>query len=123
MSSPVALVLDDVHTLHNSECRAAVSVLADHVPGGSRLVLAGRAEPPLRIARLRAEGKIPEIGLRDLSLTQKEASLLLATADGRGWHRRTVVRPRRKRPGTWHGAIAWPRRADRHPGAAARYWL
>ena len=80
MSSPVALVLDDVHTLHNSECRAAVSVLADHVPGGSRLVLAGRAEPPLRIARLRAEGKILEVGLGDLSLTQEEASLLLRNA-------------------------------------------
>ena len=53
MASPVALVLDDVHVLHNSECRAALSVLADHMPGGSRLVLAGRAEPPLRIARLR----------------------------------------------------------------------
>src|SRR5215469_10202061 len=58
MSSPVVLVLDDVHLLHDSECRAALSVLADHVPGGSRMVLAGRAEPPLRVARLRAEGKI-----------------------------------------------------------------
>jgi len=80
MSARVALVLDDVHTLHNSECRAAVSVLADHVPGGSRLVLSGRAEPPLRIARLRAEGKILEIGPRDLSLTREEASLLLRNA-------------------------------------------
>ena len=62
MSSPVALVLDDVHVLHNVECRAALSVLADHVPDGSRLVLAGRDEPPLRIARLRAEGRILEIG-------------------------------------------------------------
>ena len=62
MTSPVTLVLDDVHLLHNSECRAALSVLADHVPGGSRLVLAGRAEPPLRTARLRAEGKLLEIG-------------------------------------------------------------
>ena len=42
MSSPVVLVLDDVHALHDPECRAAVSVLADHVPGGSQLVLAGR---------------------------------------------------------------------------------
>jgi LuxR family maltose regulon positive regulatory protein len=67
MASPVALVLDDVHALHNSQCRAALSVLADHVPGGSRLVLAGRAEPPLRIARLRAEGKITEIGPADLA--------------------------------------------------------
>ena len=80
MASPVVLVLDDVHVLHNSECRFALSVLADHVPGGSRLVLAGRAKPPLRIARLRAEGKILEIGLRDLSLTCEEASSLLRNA-------------------------------------------
>jgi LuxR family maltose regulon positive regulatory protein len=77
MTSPVVLVLDDVHMLHNSECRAALSVLADHVPGGSQLALAGRAQPPLRIARLRAEGKIMDIGPGDLSLTCDEASALL----------------------------------------------
>ena len=81
MTSPVVLVLDDVHVLHNSECRAALSVLADHVPGGSRLALAGRAQPPLRIARLRAEGKILEIGPGDLSLTCDEASSLLRNVD------------------------------------------
>ena len=69
MSAPVALVLDDVHMLRNSECRAALSVLANHVPGGSRLVLAGQARPPLRIARLRAEGRIMKVGPADLSLT------------------------------------------------------
>jgi LuxR family transcriptional regulator, maltose regulon positive regulatory protein len=81
MTSPVALVLDDVHVLHNRECRAALSVLADHVPAGSRLALAGRAEPPLRIARLRAEGKILEIGPQDLSLTRAEAASLLRAAE------------------------------------------
>ena len=81
MTTPVVLVLDDVHPLRNSECRAALSVLADHVPAGSRLVLAGRAEPPLRIARLRAEGKIMEIGPGDLSLTCEEASSLLRAAE------------------------------------------
>jgi LuxR family transcriptional regulator, maltose regulon positive regulatory protein len=80
MTSPVVLVLDDVHTLHNGACRAALSVLADHVPAGSRLALAGRAEPPLRIARLRAEGRILEIGPGDLSLTPEEASALLRHA-------------------------------------------
>jgi LuxR family transcriptional regulator, maltose regulon positive regulatory protein len=80
MSSPVVLVLDDVHALHDPECRAAVSVLADHVPGGSRLVLAGRAEPPVRVARLRAEGRILEIGPDELSLTPEEASSLLRNA-------------------------------------------
>ncbi len=81
MTSPVVLVLDDVHVLHNAECRAALSVLADHVPGGSRLALSGRAEPPLRIARLRAEGRILEIGPGDLSLTHAEASSLLRNVD------------------------------------------
>ena len=96
MTSPVALVLDDVHALHNSECRAALSVLADHVPAGSQLVLAGRAEPPLRVARLRAEGRILEIGPGDLSLTCEEAASLLRGAEVAlgedevaGLHRRT----------------------------------
>ena len=80
MTSPVVLVLDDVHVLRNLECRAALSVLADHVPGGSQLAFAGRAQPPLRVARLRAEGKILEIGPRDLSFARDEASSLLRTA-------------------------------------------
>jgi len=45
MTSPVVLVLDDVHVLHNFECRAGLSVLADHVPTGSRLVLAAGPTP------------------------------------------------------------------------------
>ena len=81
MTSPVALVLDDVHALRNAQCRAAVAALADHVPPGSRLAVAGRDQPPLRVARLRAEGKILEIGPGELSLTREEASALLRNAD------------------------------------------
>jgi LuxR family transcriptional regulator, maltose regulon positive regulatory protein len=77
MTVPVVLVLDDVHLLHNRECRAALSALADDVPDGSRLVLAGRDQPPLRAARLRAEGRITEIGRADLALTRGEAAALL----------------------------------------------
>src|SRR6185503_2372397 len=80
MSTPVMLILDDVHLLRNAESRDALSVLADHVPQGSRLVLAGRDEPPLRIARLRAEGRILEIGPGDLSLNREDATALLRDA-------------------------------------------
>jgi LuxR family maltose regulon positive regulatory protein len=80
MAVPVVLVLDDVHLLHNRECGDALSVLADHVPPGSRLVLAGRGEPPLRIARLRAEGQVLEIGPDDLVLSRPEAAALLRLA-------------------------------------------
>jgi len=81
MTTPVVLVLDDVHLLHNRECRAALSVLAGHVPAGSRLVLTGRSEPPLRIARLRADGRILEVGPADLALSRAEAAALLCAAE------------------------------------------
>src|SRR5215467_4442436 len=81
MTSPVVLVVDDVHLLHNSECRAALSVLAEHIPAGSRLAMAGRTDPPLRVARLRAEGRITEIGPADLALTREETAALLRAAD------------------------------------------
>jgi LuxR family transcriptional regulator, maltose regulon positive regulatory protein len=81
MTTPVVLILDDVHLVHNREGQAALSMLAEHVPEDSRLVLAGRARPPLRIARLRAEGRIFEIGPSDLSLTVDEAASLLRAAE------------------------------------------
>ena len=81
MTAPVVLVLDDAHLLWNTECRDALSVLADHVPPGSRLILAGRDTPPLRIARLRVEGRILEIGPAELSLSRQEAASLLHAAD------------------------------------------
>ena len=96
MTTPVVLVVDDVHLLYNVECRDALSVLADHVPAGSRLVLAGRDEPPLRVARLRAAGRLLEIGPGDLSLTRGDAAALLRAAglaldedEVAGLHRRT----------------------------------
>jgi LuxR family transcriptional regulator, maltose regulon positive regulatory protein len=96
MSSPVVLMLDDVHLLDDRECWAALSVLADHLPAGSRLALAGRSAPRLRVARLRAEGRLLELGPRELSLTRQEASSLLRNAgltlgeqDVAALHRRT----------------------------------
>jgi LuxR family maltose regulon positive regulatory protein len=81
LTVPVVLVLDDVHLLHNRDCRDALSVLADHVPPGSRLALAGRHAPPLRVARLRAEGRLLEIGSADLALDRADAAALLRAAE------------------------------------------
>src|SRR5579859_2204063 len=81
VSSPMTLVLDDVHLLHDQECRAALSVLAENVPAGSRVVFASRDQLPVRTARLRAAGQILEIGPGDLSLSRQEASSLLRAAE------------------------------------------
>jgi LuxR family transcriptional regulator, maltose regulon positive regulatory protein len=80
MTTPVVLVLDDVHLLRDRECRDALSVLAEHVPAGSRMVLASREQPPLRLARLRAEGRVAEISVADLSLPREQAAALLRAA-------------------------------------------
>ena len=102
---------------------AALSVLADHVPDGSRLALAGRAEPPLRVARLRAEGRILEIGPGDLSLTRDEAASLLRDAgitlgddDLAELHRRTEGWP----AGLYLAAL-YLREGGSLPGAAVSF--
>src|SRR4051794_25822260 len=55
-SEPVVLVLDDAHVLRARRALEAVTVLADHLPPGSLLVVAARAEPALPLGRMRAQG-------------------------------------------------------------------
>jgi LuxR family transcriptional regulator, maltose regulon positive regulatory protein len=78
---PVVLILDDAHLLQNGECLDHVLALVDHLPGGSQLAIAGRGESPLPLGRLRAEGRMLELGVRDLAMDQTEASALLRGAD------------------------------------------
>jgi LuxR family transcriptional regulator, maltose regulon positive regulatory protein len=74
---PVVIVLDDVHLLQNPVCLDAVAALTEHLPQGSQLAIANRGEPPLLLARLRAEGRLVEIVQDDLAMDRDEAKLLL----------------------------------------------
>ncbi|HEX8861540.1 MAG TPA: LuxR C-terminal-related transcriptional regulator [Actinomycetes bacterium] len=74
---PGVVVLDDAHRLQHSDGLGALVELARHLRGASQVVLAGRAQPPLPVARLRAEGGVVEIGPDDLAMDQDEASSLL----------------------------------------------
>lgn len=78
----IDLVLDDVHTLPpGSAAVRALGALVRERPRALRLVLAGRADPPLPIARLRLAGELREIRARDLAFSPAEAAALLAGAD------------------------------------------
>jgi LuxR family maltose regulon positive regulatory protein len=77
---PVVVVLDDVHLLHDQEGLEAVAVLVDHLPPGSQLAVTSRGEPPLPVARWRAEGRLAELGPADLAMSPAEAGSLLAAA-------------------------------------------
>jgi LuxR family maltose regulon positive regulatory protein len=86
-SLPFVLVLDDVHLLHSSGSVAVLERLADQMPLGSQLVLAGRSDPPLSLPRMRANGDLLRIGPDSLAMSVPEAQLLLEHAgvelDGR----------------------------------------
>ncbi len=71
------LVLDNVHELRSRESARAVAALAEHIPEGSTLVLAGRVLPRLPIARARAAGRLIEVGVDELALSRREVELLL----------------------------------------------
>jgi LuxR family maltose regulon positive regulatory protein len=77
---PVVLVLDDVHLLQNQEGLDAVAVLVDHLPPGSQLAVTSRGAPRLPVARWRAEGRLAELGPRELAMSSEEAGLLLRAA-------------------------------------------
>src|SRR5215212_8894721 len=66
---PVVLILDDFHELNPAPVLAGIDELLRRPPNGLRLVIASRADPPLRLGRLRLSGDLAEIRESDLSLT------------------------------------------------------
>jgi LuxR family maltose regulon positive regulatory protein len=77
---PTVIVLDDVHELRAHQALDAIAALTLLVPEGSQLVFSGRSEAAVPLARIRASGRLLELGPPELALTDAEARALLATA-------------------------------------------
>jgi LuxR family maltose regulon positive regulatory protein len=75
-----ALVLDDVHVLTSADGVAVVDHLAWRAPPHVDVVLATRADPPLRLGRLRLEGRIGEVRNALLAFRRTEAAELFVAA-------------------------------------------
>lgn len=67
-------VLDDYHLIEEPSIHRALAFLLDHLPPMLHFVLAGRAEPPLPLARYRAHHELLEIRAEHLRLLPDEAS-------------------------------------------------
>jgi LuxR family maltose regulon positive regulatory protein len=80
MPKPMVLVLDDVDELRDRDCLDALEPLAKNLSCGSQLVLSGRDETLLPLARLRAAGKLLEVGHAELAMSDSEARTLLSAA-------------------------------------------
>jgi LuxR family maltose regulon positive regulatory protein len=81
LRSPVVLLLDDIHELTSSQATATIDFLVRHVPEQCRLVLAGRADPPLPIERLRMNEEITELRIHDLAFDRNETAELCGRLD------------------------------------------
>ena len=78
---PGLLVLvDDVHVLRSAAALAAVERLLGQAAYGTSVALAARRPPALPLPRLRAEGRLLEIGAGELTLKGREAETLLRRA-------------------------------------------
>ena len=78
LPGPVVLVLDDVHHLTNPEVLDSLSALIEQRPPPLRLVLLTRADPALRLHRVRVTGALTEIRSADLAFTKDETTELFA---------------------------------------------
>ncbi|MFN8157030.1 MAG: AAA family ATPase [Candidatus Nanopelagicales bacterium] len=114
---PYVLVLDDVHLLSDRRSHALLRSLADGVPPGSVLVLAGRAATPAWTARLRAADQLLLVGPEALAFGDDEA---LALVEGYGLPPAAAADLLRETDG-WAVALhlaALARSADRSVGGA-----
>ncbi len=80
----VLLVLDDYHLVDSGPVHESVAFLLENLPPGLQVVVSGRADPPLPLARLRARGQLTELRAADLRFTAEEATALLGEATGPG---------------------------------------
>src|ERR1700730_17521678 len=80
----VLLVLDDYHLVDSGPVHESVAFLLENLPPGLRMVVSGRADPPLPLARLRARGRLADVRSADLRFTPEEAAALLSEAAGAG---------------------------------------
>jgi ATP/maltotriose-dependent transcriptional regulator MalT len=80
----VLLVLDDYHLVDSGPVHSSVAFLLENLPPGLPVVVSGRADPPLPLARLRARGQLAELRAADLRFTGEEAAALLGETAGRG---------------------------------------
>jgi LuxR family maltose regulon positive regulatory protein len=78
----VLLVLDDYHLVDAGPVHESAAFLLENLPPGLLLVVSGRADPPLPLARLRARGQLAELRAAELRFTTGEAAALLGAAAG-----------------------------------------
>lgn len=80
LPSPVRLVLDDYHRLSSGDVPRVIHALLDPPPVRLSLVIVSRRDPALRIDRLRLQGDLVDVRLKDLQFDADETVEFLRRA-------------------------------------------
>ena len=72
LTEPVALVLDDYHSISNQGLHAYLEYLIEHAPQHTHFFLLTRIDPPLPLSRWRVNGDLNELRARDLRFNPDE---------------------------------------------------
>jgi len=82
LDEDLVLVLDDVHVVTSVEVRDQLTGVLERLPERVHVVLAGRADPALPLARWRVRGDLVEVRASDLRFTPTEAATYLTGVMG-----------------------------------------
>ena len=83
LEEPVCLVLDDMHTLSESQIHQDLTFLIEHLPHDAHnlhFMATSRMDPPWPLARWRARGELNELRATDLRFEYKETKRFLQGA-------------------------------------------
>ncbi|MBC7995823.1 MAG: AAA family ATPase, partial [Rhizobacter sp.] len=75
------IVVDDAHRINDPRIFSLLQALLERLPAPWGLVIASRVEPPLSLARMRAEGELAEFRQFELRFNEAEVAALLATSE------------------------------------------
>lgn len=70
-------VFDDYHVIQSPTIHRGLALLLDNLPPQCHLIIAGRTEPPLPLARLRSQGRLTYLTAAELAFTPAEAATFL----------------------------------------------
>ena len=76
-AAEIVLVLDDYHVIDARDVQDQMAFLLDHLPPQLHVVIAGRADPAVPLARWRARGELAEVRAAELRFTPDEAAAYL----------------------------------------------
>jgi len=78
----LVLILDDYHLIDSATVHDGLSYLLEHLSPGMHVVISGRSDPPIQLARLRARAQMDELRAADLRFSFEEAVAFLRNVWG-----------------------------------------